>query len=430
MNAKASRHFAFITDEVPRPGEAGHLAMNHAIVHYLATRGHRVTVLLARPRLPWPVQSYAAYLDPQRVRVEGPGIVALHGRVLAPKAAPRILARKALATLPATLRERLRTRARAGEYGAVDAILGQFITDDAVDWCAARIAALQPDAVLVDTIFRAAVLRDARVRAIPNVIVAHDVFHQRHAALTARGYKLYPPSMTVEDETALLSLGQSIAAIQPEETALLARLLPQHPVFTAPMPATPVPRPAGVARDPRRVVFMGSASLHNTDGLRWLLGEIWPRIHAQMPDAQLDVCGTVADTAGAAPPGVNLLGRVPDLAPVLHHAALAVAPLRAGSGLKIKLLDFVAHGLGVVTTHIGAEGFADSADSPFLIADEAAGFADLVVQTLGKPDNLEERALRYTELYGPNRVFAGLVAAIERPEALAANQDRSTFSSD
>src|SRR5690348_15960696 len=44
----------FITDEVPRPGEAGHLAVNHEIISFFAARGHPVTVLLTRPRLPWP----------------------------------------------------------------------------------------------------------------------------------------------------------------------------------------------------------------------------------------------------------------------------------------------------------------------------------------------------------------------------------------
>ncbi len=409
--AARPRHYAFITDEIPRPGEAGHLAVNHAIIDFLVTRGHRVTVFLGRARLPWPVQRFARFFDPRQVHVAGPGLVSLPGAIAAPGAAPRILLRQALTALPAALRKRLRTRARAGEYGTVDAVLGQFITPDAIDWCATRLAALRPDGILIDTIFRAPVLRDARLQGIPSVIIAHDVFHRRHAALSARGYRLYPPVMTADDEAALLALGQSIAAIQPEETALLARLLPQKRVFTAPMPATPVPRPAHVARDPDRLVFVGSASLHNTDGLQWFLTDIWPRIHAQQPQTRLDVCGSVADTVTPVP-GVNLLGRVPDLAPVLHRAALAVAPLRAGSGLKIKLLDFIAHGLGVITTPVGVEGFAETADSPFLVASDAEAFAGLTLRTLQTPGDLESRALAYTKHYRAEHVFADLAACL------------------
>src|SRR5919199_1423989 len=65
---------AFVTDEVPRPGQAGHLAVNHAILSYLAARGHDIVVLV-RPRLPWPVQIYGRALDPGRIGVVGPGLL-------------------------------------------------------------------------------------------------------------------------------------------------------------------------------------------------------------------------------------------------------------------------------------------------------------------------------------------------------------------
>ncbi len=268
--------YAFVTDEVPRPGEAGHLAMNHAIVSWLAGRGHDVVVLLTRARLPAPVFRFGRFLDRRRVRVEGRGLISIPGAVAAPRAAPAILARR---VVPAALRR----RARASVYGDVDAVLGRFIDPAAVSWCAARIAALRPKAVLVDTIFRAPLLADPLLARVPSVIIAHDVFHRRHAALRAAGYRLFPVTLEAGEEATLLARAGAVAAIQPEEAEALQAMLPGKRVFVAGMPVVPRPRPSGVARLADRLVFLGSDTLPNVDGLRWFLAEVWPLVRQARP---------------------------------------------------------------------------------------------------------------------------------------------------
>ena len=384
--------YVFVTDELPRPGEAGHLAMNHAIVAWLAARGHEVTVLLNRPRLPRPVFSYAGVLDRRRVRVEGRGLLSFPGVVAAPAAAPRIVARR---LVPKSVRRRA--------YGGVDEVLGRFISADEAAWCAARIGRLGPRAVLVDTIFRAGVLADPALTRVASVVIAHDVFHRRHAALTQAGYRLYPASLTAADEVALLSRADAVAAIQPEEAALLRAMLPGTPVFTAGMPVGLRPRPAGLARIADRLVFLGSETLPNADGVRWFLAEIWPALRALRPGVTLDVAGTVGRAVSDVPDGVTLLGRVADLSPVLHRASLGIAPLRAGSGLKIKLLDYLAHGLAVAATPAAASGMGGEG---LLIADD---MAPVIAAALAEPAEARDAvALNHARLYGAETVFAEL----------------------
>jgi glycosyltransferase involved in cell wall biosynthesis len=418
----------FITDEVPRPGAAGHLAVNHAIISFLAARGHDVVVVLARPRLLWPLHRSAPALDPRRVRVEGPGLLSGRGWVAAkPAAAARILAGRGLAMLPAGLRERLRRRARAGQYGLVDAVLGLFIEPGAAAWAADRAAGLGARAVLVDTIFRAPVLRQPRLAGIRSVLITHDVFHRRHASLASRGLRLHPSALTREDEAALLGLADVVVAIQPDEEALLRDLLPGRRVICAPMPATPRPRPAGTEREPGLLAFVGSDAAHNVDGLRWFLDAVWPGVRAALPDARLEVCGAVGRALGGpAPPGVSLRGMVPDLGAVLHRAAVAVAPIRAGSGLKVKLLDYLAHGLPVVATRAAAEGFAPGDERPVVVTDDAAAFAREAVRLASDAAGFAERerqAFEYCRHYAPDRVFAALADVVEAagtPEVRAA----------
>lgn len=391
---------------MPRPGEAGHLAYNHAILSHLAARGHAVTVVLARPRLTGPIQATGG------LGVIGPGLVSGRGWVATtrPKDTARILARSALSLLPDALGERLRRRGRSGDYGEADAVLGRFLSEPEAE-AAARLCA-GADWVIADTIFRAPAL--AKLAPGPRrAILTHDLFHARHAALSARGLRLFPPTLTREDEARWLAEGELLVAIQPEEEEALAALVPRARVVTALMPARAVPRPAGTAREASRLVFIGSASAHNTDGLRWFLAEVWPLIRARSPAARLDVAGTVCREIGSHPEGVALLGRVDDLSPLLHRAGLAIAPLRAGSGLKIKLLDYAAHGLLTVTTTLGVAGFLHDEAWPFVLADDAGAFAGAVLRLAAEdPAGREAGALAYVGHYCTDRVFAPLLAAL------------------
>lgn len=392
---------------MPRPNEAGHLAYNHAILTHLAGLGHDVTVVLAHPRMPALRQGTGA------LHVVGPGLRTGPGSIAVarPRDALRILSRTALGLLPRALGERLRRQGRTGTYGDVDAIIGRFLTPAEAEE-AARFTE-GADWVIADTIFRAPVL-DFAGRARP-AIITHDIFHARHAALAGRGLKLFPASLEAAQEAALLAKAQLLVAIQPEEAEALQALVPGTAVLTALMPARLVPRAPGTPREDGRIVFVGSSGAHNADGMRWFLAEVWPQLQRLLPTARLDVCGTVCRTLGSPPPGVTLHGMVPDLAPMLHRASVAVAPLRAGSGLKIKLLDYVAHGLVTVTTPVGTAGFLRTADWPFVEADNAVAFAAAAAHLAQGAGPRDQQALDYAARYDAAHVFGPLAQALASP---------------
>ncbi len=76
-------------------------------------------------------------------------------------------------------------------------------------------------------------------------------------------------------------------------------------------------------------------------------------------------------------------GPVDSVAPYLCAADLAVVPLLQGGGTRMKLLDYFAAGLPVVSTAKGAEGLPLQDGREILIRDDYAGFADAVVRVLG-----------------------------------------------
>ncbi|MCC7280959.1 MAG: glycosyltransferase, partial [Acetobacteraceae bacterium] len=337
-------HIAFITDQIPRPNRAGYLTYSHALISALAERGHDVTIVLAGQRLSAPIIRYADDYDLDRVRVVGRGLASFRGGVvLRPVGAwARALARGTLAVLPAGIGETLRRRAWTLSHGHVDGVIGRFLSAPEARFAASLAA--PADLVIADTIFRAPALPFLPGRR-RRAILTHDVFHSRHASLSARGMALIPPSLSEADEAALLGTADLLIAIQSGEAAELARLAPRASVVTAPMPARLSPRPPECRREAGRLVYVGSGTPHNLDGMRWFLAEAWPRLRSTRPGSQLDLVGGIGAVLEAPPEGVAVLGQVETLAPILHRACLAIAPQLAGSGQSIKLIDYAAHGL-------------------------------------------------------------------------------------
>ena len=164
------------------------------------------------------------------------------------------------------------------------------------------------------------------------------------------------------------------------------------------------------------VLFVGNFThAPNVHAVRWFAAEIWPRIRALVPAATFEIVGaglTPALEGGFTRPGVVVRGYVDDLAACYRRATVVVTPVQSGGGMRGTVLEAFASGHAVVATSTGLEGIAATPGRHCLVADEAAGFADAVVDYLGAPERRRAhgaaaRAL-VAELYDAPVVFARL----------------------
>jgi len=81
-------------------------------------------------------------------------------------------------------------------------------------------------------------------------------------------------------------------------------------------------------------------------------------------------------------PHIVVTGTVPDVRPYLWGSAVAVVPLRVGSGTRLKIYEAMAAGTAVVSTTVGSEGLDVCPPTDIRIADTAADFAAACVRLL------------------------------------------------
>jgi glycosyltransferase involved in cell wall biosynthesis len=155
------------------------------------------------------------------------------------------------------------------------------------------------------------------------------------------------------------------------------------------------------ALDPDReqsgtILFSGTfAHLPNRDAARWLATEIMPAVRTHQPDAQLCLVGSappreVLDLAG---PGVEVIADAPSMEPHLEAAAVVLAPVRSGGGMRMKVLEAMARQKAIVTTPLGAEGFDSFASElPFLVAADSEAIAAATAELLADDSRRRELA--------------------------------------
>lgn len=139
-----------------------------------------------------------------------------------------------------------------------------------------------------------------------------------------------------------------------------------------------------------RITFVGG--LHyppNAQGICWFAETVFPQVLAQAPQSVLTVIGKQPPPAlqklGIPPQNLEITGFVEHVEPYLAETAAFVAPLLAGGGMRVKIIDGWRWGMPVVSTTIGAEGIAIQPEENILIADTPAAFAERTLQLLQSP---------------------------------------------
>ena len=177
-------------------------------------------------------------------------------------------------------------------------------------------------------------------------------------------------------------------------------------------------RPIVRQRGSRNILALGSFHYPpNADGVIWFVREVFPIVDDAEPGVTLTIVGrkpprNLLDLAYRHPRSITVTGYVRELQPHLEKAAVMVVPVRAGGGMRVRILEGFARGIPIVTTSMGIEGIDARPGQDLLVADRPIEFADHVLSVLRNEQlqnllavNGRERAEAH---YSPRRAFVRL----------------------
>ncbi len=221
---------------------------------------------------------------------------------------------------------------------------------------------------------------------------------------------------TEDEERQHLLRADVIVAIQAREAEILKTLVPERKVILTTMDFETDDTVSVNNEGSDTIVVIGSDNELNIHGLRAFLKECWPGIKNDHPAARLHVVGKVGAKCRVGDQSIQYTAWVDDLTDVYREARVVINPTIAGTGLKVKSAEALAHGKPLVAWPNGVEGLEYSGEPPFIECRSWQEFGSAVVRLLrseSEANTLANRALSYArEQFSAPKVYASLGACL------------------
>ena len=222
-----------------------------------------------------------------------------------------------------------------------------------------------------------------------------SVLHQRCAEIesgaTAWAHRVFHRASLKLERTWLPRFSEVLTASESDAERARA-IAPGARVTVYPNALPRAPLPPKTNED--AIVFSGNMEYHpNISAVRFFRREVWPLLRERWPGLVWRLIGKNPEAVRRFTSGdarVEVEGPVEDAIRELARAKVAVVPVLAGSGTRLKILEAWAAGLPVVSTTLGAEGLGARDGESLLLADGGPAFAEAVSRLLACPE-LRER---------------------------------------
>lgn len=206
-------------------------------------------------------------------------------------------------------------------------------------------------------------------------------------------------------EQTVWSCCESIAAISKEDATLVNAALGRPEVKANFLPVIPPTSRTSTTVNPHkgrnRIVFIGDCRWQpNRDAAVWIVNKLASAVNRTLPEIEIQLVGRETERLAKhhpLPSNVKAMGYVERVEPIYESALCALAPICAGSGVNIKVIEAFAQGLPVIGSPLAKRGIECEA---FLVANTADEYCSLIRELLECPsswERLSESAAKFEE---------------------------------
>lgn len=221
------------------------------------------------------------------------------------------------------------------------------------------------------------------------IIDTHDLLSSRNEQFKQRGLDHWI-DISQEEESRVLAKFDTVLAIQPAEAALMRSMAPDTTVVVAGHQARNCEivqrkRTADSADTKFTLGYIASVNASNIDAIQNFLEKAWPQIAKGGP-IELVIAGAICETIQGRVDQLNLqnagrvrlLGCVDDLIDFYREIDVAINPVQFGTGLKVKTVEALSHGIPVLTTEPQVADNDDARTAAVVYCESLAELADKV----------------------------------------------------
>lgn len=214
-------------------------------------------------------------------------------------------------------------------------------------------------------------------------------------------------------ERDIMAQVDAVVALTARDARHLRSLAGSTPVECIPLGILAPSRPYDAVGAEGRLLFIGNyAHSPNVEAVERLVRAVMPGVRSACPDAVLDVVGPhpLRTWLGLEAAGIQVAGRVPAVEPFLDRAAVVVAPLASGGGMRVKVMEALAGGKAVVASPLALEGLEVEDGVQVRVARTDAELIGATVALLQRPEERRELGRRA-------RAWAQATLGWDRPAA-------------
>ena len=173
-------------------------------------------------------------------------------------------------------------------------------------------------------------------------------------------------------------------------------------------------------------LFVGTLDYYpNEDGILWFLEEVLPALRADTPRSfRVRIVGAhppeTVQTLASGAPDVTVTGWVDDIREAYREADAVIAPIHAGGGTRIKILEAFAFHRPVVATSAAVEGIDARDEEHLLIANEPRTFAACCRRLLRDAvlgESMADRALELVRARYDSVIVRAIIRRLTLPDA-------------
>ena len=201
------------------------------------------------------------------------------------------------------------------------------------------------------------------------------------------------------------------------------RYFPRASVEVIPNGFTVIPLLEGSNVASQNLGFIGNFRWGpNVDGIAWFLSEVWPLVKTRTAGTRVRLIGDGSERYASA--DVDALGWVSEPAAEIASWAAMIVPIRMGGGTRMKMAEAFARHCPVVSTTLGAYGYAIQSGQDALVADDPIGFANACIQLIEDPGAGKRMAARAHGLFLRQWTWNSFVPRVERAVEAALKHSR------